>query len=79
LGVDYATKNDMAKAIMYFDMALRLSPNSAEAYYKRGVIYAAMGKKEKAITDWEKVLQIEPGHEYALNNLTTLREDSLKK
>jgi len=41
-----------------FNKALELDPNLAQAYYNRGRAYQALGDREKAIADFQKVLEI---------------------
>ena len=51
------------KAIKGYDEAIRLNPQSAEAYYKRGVVYHSLGHFEQAIADYDEVIRLNP--EYA--------------
>jgi tetratricopeptide (TPR) repeat protein len=49
-------------------------PNLAEAYVNRVAAYGDKGDYARARTDWEKVLQFNPNHAGALNNLEALRQ-----
>src|SRR5437764_1210066 len=44
-------KKDWDLAVSCFTEAIRLDPNSAEAYWKRGRAYVAQGNNDKAIAD----------------------------
>jgi len=52
-GVVYGKKDDHEKAIADLTAAIRLNPQSAKAYYKRGIAYAA--KSEQAEKAAEKI------------------------
>lgn len=45
-------------ALTDFNHALELNPKLAEAYGNRGLAYKAMGQVEKAIADFERVLEL---------------------
>jgi tetratricopeptide (TPR) repeat protein len=47
-GVGYYQANDMARAIEEYKEAIRLNPNFAEARYSLGLAYLAMGNREAA-------------------------------
>jgi tetratricopeptide (TPR) repeat protein len=57
--------NDITKAI-------ELDPNNAAAYAWRGGVYHRMGRYGRAISDYERSLQIEPDRMHVLNNLAWL-------
>jgi lipopolysaccharide biosynthesis regulator YciM len=38
-------------------------------YYFRGINYYSSNKFEKAISEWRKVLAIDPGHQKSKNNI----------
>ena len=44
----------MQEAIAEYDEAIRLDPQYADAYYNRGLVYEAEGKKAEAIADFEQ-------------------------
>jgi tetratricopeptide (TPR) repeat protein len=58
-------------AIADFTQAIRLIPNYAEAYYERGLTYSELGKKQEAIADYIRMLQLDPNSE-------AYREDNKK-
>jgi len=51
---------DAAKAMEYFDEAIRLDPNDAGAYPSRGLAYATLGQYEKAIEDLTEAIRLNP-------------------
>ncbi len=48
------------EAIKDFDMAIGIESKDIRVLFNRGVAYANDGKKEKAIEDLEKVIEIDP-------------------
>jgi tetratricopeptide (TPR) repeat protein len=49
-----------SEATNNYDEAIRLNPQSAEAYYKRGLEYQKLGQQEPAIADFDKAIRIDP-------------------
>ena len=47
---------DSQKAIEYLTAAISLKPNYADAYFRRGYAYAALGNNNQAIQDYDKVI-----------------------
>ncbi len=58
----YQAKGDKDKAIIDLDAALTLNPNHIEALRQRGAIYVTLKEYNKAITDFTKVIQLDPTH-----------------
>ena len=52
-----------------FEKAVRLLPDSVDAHLNLGVSYWKLNEKEKALREWERVLDIEPRNEQALQYL----------
>lgn len=48
------------KAIAFYDKALKLQPNFAEAWDNRGRALATLGQYEEAIASYDKALQLQP-------------------
>ena len=44
--------------LLDYYMAIQLKPDYAEAYYYRGMVYKAEQKKDEAIADFKKVLEL---------------------
>ncbi len=51
-------KKDTEAALANLDKAIALRPAYAEAYDKRGFMYAFLGQNERAIADYRKVLEV---------------------
>ena len=56
------------EAIKDYDEAIRLNPQSAEAYYKRGFFYQSQDFVERAIEDFDKAIRIDPQFTKAYGN-----------
>jgi tetratricopeptide (TPR) repeat protein len=61
-------------AIENFEAAVDLDPNSTTALRYRGVAFAAMGDVNRASHDYEAVLRLKPGDEFAVKQLEKLRK-----
>lgn len=61
-------QSNFLKAIVCFDKAIKLKPDYAEAYNKRGLVYRDWGAIEKAIRDFSTPIQINPNYAEAYNN-----------
>jgi tetratricopeptide (TPR) repeat protein len=57
-----------SEAIAYFDQAIRLYPEYAEAYNNRCAVYGELGKYDQAIADCTQALRIDPTHAHAYSN-----------
>jgi len=55
-------------AVKKYNDTLRNNPNDADAYYKRGQVYASNGQFNEALSDFDQALRIEPNDPEALNN-----------
>ncbi len=56
----YWVKLNYPKAIEEFNIALKLQPNSAEAYYGLGLVYRRKGDFELSVQNLEKTCEIDP-------------------
>ena len=59
---------EIPETIKDYDETIRLNPQSAEAYYKRGFIYQNLGQGERAIDDFNKAIRINPQFAKAYSN-----------
>jgi tetratricopeptide (TPR) repeat protein len=53
-------------AIHAYSEAIRLDPNSVEAFLQRGRVWISKGEYDSALTDFSNVLRLNPNHAYAL-------------
>ncbi|MCC5640327.1 tetratricopeptide repeat protein [Nostoc sp. CHAB 5844] len=58
LGHDCLVKGEYTDAIANYNQALKLHPQDAEIYYKRGLSYYQLGDYEEAIADYSQAIQI---------------------
>src|ERR1700737_4291932 len=52
---------DRAKAIAYYDQALKLRPDWAEGYNRRGAEHFKMGHIQQSLDDFDHAIRLEPG------------------
>jgi len=68
----YGHHGPIKKAFEYYDKAIQLNPNLAQAYEYRGVLFVKMNRKGDAEKDLAKLKQLDPKLasklEYAINN-----------
>jgi Tfp pilus assembly protein PilF len=67
-GIRFDLRQGDREAVKDYDEAIRLNPQSAEAYYKRGFVYQKMGQRERAIDDFDKAVHIDPQFVRAYSN-----------
>ena len=60
----YAATNNEDK-IYYYDKAIQLSPNDADAYINRGSAKHNLGRYQEAVTDYGKAIQLNPNEALA--------------
>ena len=56
------------RAIADFTQAIRLDPNSAQAYRERGVVYSDRGDPDRGIADLNQSIRLAPNYALAYNN-----------
>lgn len=59
-GMDKGILGDYQGAIEDFTEVIRLYPNSAEAYYNRGIAYTKLGNYQAAIADYNQAISFNP-------------------
>jgi tetratricopeptide (TPR) repeat protein len=75
LGLSYFGKGAYEQAAAMLDNYVRLSPQSADPYLLRGKSYFMLKQFDKARTDLEKVLQINPASDEAKQLLEQVKEN----
>ena len=59
---------DPKKAIEYLNNAIKLQPNNAETYTKRGGTYYNLGQYQRAIQDYNEAIRLKSNDVEAYNN-----------
>jgi len=62
-GKVYFCRNELDKTCFYLNEALEIFPKDLAMRTTLGAIYYKMGNKEKALTEWKKVWEINPDYE----------------
>jgi len=66
---------DKKTAIDAYEVAIKLNPNNADAYYDRGNVRRELGDKEGAIRDFNQAIKINPKNAQAYFARASLRRD----
>ena len=74
LAYDYLNDKNILKAIDLFQMNCKIFPTSANTYDSLAEAYMKSGQTDLAISNYEKVLQLDPNNEIAKENLKMLKE-----
>jgi len=59
-------------ALEYLNRAIAAKNDYSEAVYERGLVFSLMGRRQEAIADFERVLELKPLDSRAANNLGCL-------
>jgi len=59
-GIGFIIAEDYEKAIEIFDTAIKLDPQFADAWCKKGICIRELGRNEEAITYFDEALKINP-------------------
>jgi Flp pilus assembly protein TadD len=60
MGIRLYNEGNMAEAIDFFERAVAEHPEEPEAYYYRGLTYLSQGRNDDAMSDLNKVLELDP-------------------
>ncbi len=69
-GYEYFLQEKYEMAEQSYKKAIELSPDFENAHYWLGKVYKQTGDYNQAIQQWKEVLRINPGNQYAFQNLT---------
>ena len=69
----FSTSSATSEAGVCYQEALTVDPSATKAHFGWGVVLAARGDRQGAASEFELVLQAEPGNEMARQNLAILR------
>jgi tetratricopeptide (TPR) repeat protein len=72
LGRFYAAQNELPKAIQYYQTAIKLNPEAAEAYFGLGFVYDQQGLSSEAMEMFRKAVNISGSSPRYVNNLAYL-------
>lgn len=78
-GNEFARTGKLTDAMECFREIVERNPDDADAYTNLGSAYAIRGDLAEAARNFERALQIEPGHEVARKNLERVRQDLLRR
>jgi len=73
LGYFFLNREQTREAIEVFKFLVELYPESANAYDSLGEAYMTAGKKELAIKNYEKALELNPETQTAIDALKKLK------
>lgn len=73
-GISLAKKGSFSNALKCYKHALDIEPNFTQAFVARGAAYVLQGQMQRAITEFEQALTIDPQQQYALAYLQAARE-----
>ena len=65
MGINLYNDNKLPEAVAKFEQVVALKPDWADGYYYRGLANLAQGKNDLAKADFQKVLSLDPNHQYA--------------
>jgi len=68
-GYEYFLQEKYEMAEQYYKKAIELNPDFEKAHYWLGKVYKQTGAYGQAIEQWKEVLRINPGNQYAFQNL----------
>jgi len=67
-GSEYFKQGQHLMAIEYFNKAISLKKDYADAYHNRGAAYVEIEKYNRAIEDYNESIRLKPGHADSYNN-----------
>ena len=67
-GNDFSARKDYPQALAFYDAAIKLDPQLAEAYNNRGIIKYELGQFAAAVEDYTKALKLKSNFVDAYNN-----------
>lgn len=66
--ISFALNNDWQLAITFYDEAIALRPDYANAYHNRGCLYIRIGETDRGIEDLNKAIELNPKDAMAYAN-----------
>lgn len=74
-------KQGWQQAVSVYNAALKTFPESAMAYFQRGMVQSKLGNTKEAVADYEKAISLDSNMVAAMNNLAWIKatgEDALR-
>lgn len=75
----YYNKGEYQKAQEYLEKAVSFLPNYSNALYSLALTYEKLGKREDALKQFKKVLELNPGNKDVENKIKELERKTIKK
>lgn len=75
LGRLYFNANRLDEAVFQLNRALDLAPNHSNSLYVLGLVYKKKGEKDKAISYFKRVLELNPGNKEVEKQINSLKEE----
>lgn len=72
----HLAKGETNDALTYYDVAISRDPQNYLTYFKRGATYLSSGRTAQASLDFDKVLEMRPGFEGALQQRAKIKAKS---
>jgi DnaJ family protein C protein 3 len=72
----HVAKGETNDALTYYDVAISRDPQNYLTYFKRGATYLSAGRTAQATLDFDKVLEMKPGFEGALQQRAKIKARS---
>jgi len=69
LGNEYFDSNQFMEAIEAYDKALEIKPDSPDVLTDQGVMFRRLGWFDRAIQNFQKANEVDPGHATSIYNL----------
>ena len=73
-GLDHASKNNYAKAIVAYTRAIELDPDEAEFYSDRAVAFFHTDQAQHSLTDMNKARELEPNKGYRYSSRAFIKD-----
>ena len=78
LGAAFLKQNKYHEAITFYNKAIELNPNYADAYNNRGIVFKDIEKYHEALSDYNKAIELNLNHVDAYNNRGNIFKDLAK-
>jgi DnaJ homolog subfamily C member 3 len=69
----HLAKGETNDALTYYDVAISRDPRNYLTYFRRGATYLSVGRTAQATQDFDKVLEMKPGFEGALQQRAKIK------